>query len=433
MKHLQKFDVLAGLLSLLALGVQHITCLPSWSSQGLAIMAVAMAFFDFFWNVETTSNKHFGHTAMSHAKTIILASIVLSHRTTQNQNIPNPLAPTAMLTMLTQSPFVPVLSTSCRSNVTHVAWRLESLSIGDALSTPRCLVVPVKHAQRECLHALWHNLMSFDLPFQETLGFPISDVDMSDGLGNGLVQPTIELALQAKILYPWTDELPKDVFMEYVLNFANLNEGRTNWRPLLVDALRFNESALWTSGQANLSSTVTWVNQQLWSRLEPSGKAIRFHSGQTPLIFDPMSIVAFGYASCTGTSILFANALRAVGVPARVAGTPAWYGNRTQGNHNWVEVLAPIPESPGLYEWKFLEPSPNANSPSNVDTLEQDPCRRWFCDSSRYPASQVYAAKLMKHGDAEPPTFFPLAWEWNSQDVPAEDRTKFYADTCGIC
>jgi len=229
-----------------------------------------------------------------------------------------------------------------------------------------------------------------------------------------------------------------------VLNYANLNEARTNWRPLLIDALRFNESDLWKSGEANLTSVVTWVNQNIWTKLGRPGKPIIFKSSQTPLIFDPMSIIAFGYASCTGTSILFANALKAVGIPARVVGTPAWYGNRTRGNHNWVEIYVGShsrrhggDDGSGGDDgvWKFLEPSP-ANA--GLDTLDHDPCMRWFCDPSRYPSSRVYAARLKKSskfglGSEANSTYFPLAWEWDNHDVPGEERTEYYADICGLC
>jgi hypothetical protein len=82
-------------------------------------------------------------------------------------------------------------------------------------------------------------------------------------------QTLYQLALEAKIQYPsmdhpWTDDLPKHIlFLNYVLNYANLNEARTNWRPLLVEALKFNESDLWKNDDANLTSVVTWVNTHL--------------------------------------------------------------------------------------------------------------------------------------------------------------------------
>lgn len=207
-------------------------------------------------------------------------------------------------------------------------------------------------------------------------------------------------------------------------------------------------------------------------------KPIYFKSGQTPLIFDPMSTIAYGYASCTGISILFCNALRAVGIPARVVGTPAWYGNSTNGNHNWVEVYVgggdedqnddddDHPESniddEDEHSWKFLEGIP-AN-PS--DTLNGDPCQRWFCDPSRYPSSKVYAAKMSRrcpcgddkqhqHQQQEEKEMaqsflrpngvddhnqnnndnehFPLAWEWDCTDVPAVDRTDYYTKICHAC
>jgi hypothetical protein len=94
--------------------------------------------------------------------------------------------------------------------------------------------------------------MPFDLPFKETLGFPppsqqsssssasstsssLSENENSvevDGLDYGLIGPTIQLSLDAKVMYPWTDDLPKHIFFDYVLNYANLNEARTNWRPV---------------------------------------------------------------------------------------------------------------------------------------------------------------------------------------------------------
>jgi hypothetical protein len=324
---------------------------------------------------------------------------------------------------------------SCRSNATHIAWKSPEQTTLPAfgrrlaqvvLPSALCSVQLRQDAERECLQYLQDNLMAFDLPFQETMGFPTNSDTDADGLGNGMVGPTVQLALEAKVQYPWTDDLPKHIFFDYVLNYANLNEARTNWRPLLVEALKFNESDLWKNDDANLTSVVTWVNTYLWTILGRQDAPIYFKSSQTPLIFDPMSIIAFGYASCTGTSILFSNALRAVGIPARVAGTPAWYGNATQGNHNWVEVY-------DSGEWKFLEPSPAL---PNVDTLDQPPCSRWFCKPSRYPASKVYAARMSNHScpmDPEDPMHFPLAWEWDCKDVPAVDRTEYYAKVCGLC
>jgi hypothetical protein len=363
-----------------------------------------------------------------------------------------------------RSPVEASSASSCRSNATHIAWKCpptEELRTLPAFgrrrahvtvtttkptttttitttTVPCCQYQTRSEAEQDCLQYLQDNLMAMDIPFQQTMGFPSpddgdDDDDDADGLSNGIVGPTVTLALDAKVLYPWTDDLPLDIFRNYVLNYANFNEARTNWRPLLVDILNFTDTELYkTHGQANVngngnvSSVVTWVNTVLWTKLGRPGNPIYFKSSQTPLIFDPMSTIAFGYASCTGTSILFSNALRAVGIAARVVGTPAWYGDPNQGNHNWVEVY----DEHG--NWKFLEPSPNL---PHVDTMDDDPCSRWFCDPKRYPASKVYAARYTQTTCPEQATttHVPLPWEWDCTDVPGVDRTEYYTNLCGLC
>jgi len=55
------------------------------------------------------------------------------------------------------------------------------------------------------------------------------------------------------------------------------------------------------NGYLNASSSI-------WTVLTP--QPIVFKSEQTPRVYDPMSTLAFGYASCTGISILLIDALR---------------------------------------------------------------------------------------------------------------------------
>ena len=62
----------------------------------------------------------------------------------------------------------------------------------------------------------------------------------------------------------------------------------------------------------------------------------------------PVQTWAAGHASCTGLSIFLISALRSVGIPVRLAGTPAWV--LTDGNHDWVEVrLADVPLMQGPF------------------------------------------------------------------------------------
>jgi hypothetical protein len=299
-----------------------------------------------------------------------------------------------------------------------VAWRFSSQ---EAVESERSLVdcgcwhQSRKEAEQDCLHYLRDNIMPFDAPNLETMGFNPSGEDV-DGLSNGLVGPSVTLALNAKLKYEWTDALPQSIFYEYVMNYANTNEARSNWRPLLQKVV---EPMVNTS--TSLPEAVKTVNALLWKALaRRDNECIVFESGQTPLIFDPMSVIAFGHASCTGLAILFVDALRAAGVPARLVGTPAWMRDREKGNHNWVEVLWDD-------EWYFMEPSP---AQETVDTLDRDPCERWFCNAERFPGTDVFAARLDR---TQADTHYPMAWEWNSTDVPGENRTDYYARVCSKC
>lgn len=84
---------------------------------------------------------------------------------------------------------------------------------------------------------------------------------------------------------------------------------------------------------------------------------LRFVPDQTPEIMSVGQVLAKGYASCTGLSIFLVNACRAVGIPARLAGTPSWVQDRRDSpeerfnNHNWVEVWDGTWSFTGVREW----------------------------------------------------------------------------------
>jgi transglutaminase-like putative cysteine protease len=73
------------------------------------------------------------------------------------------------------------------------------------------------------------------------------------------------------------------------------------------------------------------LNRTLFARLK-----VRYGTDRKQAHQSPRESIAQGKASCTGLSILLADACRSVAVPARLAGTPAWTNGR--GNHTWVEV-----------------------------------------------------------------------------------------------
>ena len=281
-----------------------------------------------------------------------------------------------------------------------------------------------------------------------------------DGLEDGIVNGTVSHSLLAKEIYPWTDLIPKSVYLEYVVPYAVVNEPRTDHRPLLFRALRgdlrgyersssagSSNDATPPSPRGQLKEVVKLVNTRLWSILGKSPtEPIAFVSGQTPRIMDPLSVIAYGHSSCTGLAILLVAALRAVGIPARMAGTPAWHGNDDEGNHSWVEVYVPSSSSSssdggddGGGEWIFLEPSPGIKEgdteTANSDDLDRDPRARWFCTPDRMDGStRVYATRYARGGGgASAQRHYPMPWSDADADdgVPGVDRTGYYAAACG--
>jgi len=198
-----------------------------------------------------------------------------------------------------------------------------------------------------------------------------------------------------------------------------------------------------TTSTTSTSTTTTTTTTSF--QIQP----IYFKSGQTPLIYDPMSIISYGYASCTGLSILLINALRTFGIPSRLVGTPAWNGEVENGNHNWVEVW----DVEDTKDWKFMEPTAGTEGVvtassvnerkegggvvGGVDHMKKDPCKRWFCNGKRMDGyTRVYAARLEKSlgGEQEKEdSYYPMAWDSTNYNVQGEDRTEYYTDICSKC
>lgn len=107
-----------------------------------------------------------------------------------------------------------------------------------------------------------------------------------------------------------------------------------------------------------------------------------------------------GLASCTGLSVLYIDACRALCVPARFVGVPQWTTNR--GNHSWVEVWD--------NGWHFT----GAFEPDQVD-------RGWFVGDAAQadpsdPMHCIYATSFKKTD-----TTLPCVWNMSVRYVSAVD------------
>lgn len=253
---------------------------------------------------------------------------------------------------------------------------------------------------------------------------PAWDVLNNGTLAEGILPPTVNLSLAARQRFPWAANVPQDIWEDYVLPYASVNEARNDWRQLLAATLtNFVQNA--TFEARDISQVATILNNKLWTALRPQGPIV-FKSEQTPLIYDPMSTITFGYASCTGVSILFVDSLRAVGVPARLVGTPAWHGKDSDGNHNWVEIWLGPGHGLDGEEWSFIEGAPAGGGESLGN-----PCDKWFCNPQHFDGkTKAFAACFRRHVNM---TVYPMAWDLANKEVPGVDRSAYYNALCRSC
>ncbi|CAE6912716.1 unnamed protein product [Symbiodinium sp. CCMP2592] len=218
-------------------------------------------------------------------------------------------------------------------------------------------------------------------------------------------------ALKARSEIPVAREVPEELFLSEVLPYRVVDEPVDDWRSGFFQVL-----APHAAKASSLREAVLDIVPRIFTELRaspkvmkvPNSTAVVFKSNSTPAMMAPVSeTLTSGYASCTGTSILIVDGLRAVGIPARIAGTPQW-NIPTGGNHNWVEVWT----GDG---WHFFDAQPSV-------TLDQ----AWFVPgntkhATEEPIHAIYAAEW-KTGDAD----YPLTWRDPVVKWRAEDRTAFY-------
>lgn len=213
-----------------------------------------------------------------------------------------------------------------------------------------------------------------------------------------------ETALEGLELSNASGEVTEELFLRDVLPFRHFDEPVDNWRPVFLEKLR-----PLLGNATDLRSIAEAVVPKIFSGA--LGKPVTFKGNSTPAVMAPLTeTLEKGYASCTGISIFMADALRAVGVPARVVGTPEW-NIATGGNHNWVEVY-------WGGRWHFLDGAP-------ASSVEWD--RTWFLDNAQLAvpgtANGIYTPVV----DAtEADGMYLITWREEAFNMSAKDRSLFY-------
>jgi hypothetical protein len=221
------------------------------------------------------------------------------------------------------------------------------------------------------------------------------EVDLK-GLSADFLLNNVRLAYLAREATPWAAKVPEELFFDAVLPYVSVNERRDDWRQDFFDRFLPVVHDCPTAAEA-----VKRLNVEVFKTLN-----VAYHATKRPKPDQsPYESTKAGYASCTGLSILLVDACRAVGIPARLVGTPRWTDN--SGNHTWVETWD--------REWTFV----GACEPSKLND-------GWFVEKASKadesnPRNRIYATSFRK-GE----THFPMVWNRASQVVPAEDVTRRY-------
>ena len=233
---------------------------------------------------------------------------------------------------------------------------------------------------------------------REGMAFLISYMPERDArsLSADFLLENVQYAYKARAEFPWAKEVPDSVFMNDVVAYANLNENRESWRKDFYE--RFKK---YVAPCKTMREAIDSVNKNVRDELLVDYNTKREKPDQAP--YESMRQ---HMASCSGLSILLTDAFRAVGIPSRVAGTPAWHDDR--GNHNWNEVWIDG-------QWRFTEYYPS-------DDLDQS----WFLTDAGKAIKEdvrkaIYAASFKPTG-----CYFPLVWDENIRYVHAENVTDRY-------
>jgi hypothetical protein len=207
----------------------------------------------------------------------------------------------------------------------------------------------------------------------------------------------LDLALKARADFSWAKNVPEEIFLNDVLPYAVFDEPRDPWRadflekatPLIKDAKTASEA-------------VQILNRDFFKLINTHYNTKRERTNQSP-----KESMAQGKSTCTGLSIILVDVCRAVGIPARAAGTPMWWDK--SGNHTWVEIWDK--------DWLF----------TGADEYNEKGLNHgWFIENAskadeNHPAHSIYATSWKKDQG-----IFPLIWSPRDPSVGGINVTTRY-------
>lgn len=285
-----------------------------------------------------------------------------------------------------------------RGKVAASRWRLHSNGAVDEINPEPALTAALARAGEQ--RAKWEGALREVAPAErEPLEFLITQMPDRDleNLAANYVLENIRLSELARQRSPWRHQVPREIYLNYVLPYASINERRDDWRAKFTEQFRPIIADVATISQAAVK-----LNQQIFPLLNVKYSTQRKRADQSAL-----ESIESGLASCTGLSVLLIDACRSQGIPARFVGTPRWSDD--SGNHSWIEIWDG--------EWKFT----GAAEPTG-EALNQG----WFVERAATakadePQYAIYAACFQRT-----PIHFPLVWDRRNREIPAVNVTARY-------
>ena len=198
----------------------------------------------------------------------------------------------------------------------------------------------------------------------------------------------------------WHETVDEELFFNHVLPYASVTESRDDWRRDFYERFKGHVASAKNPGEA-----AAILNNQIFEDL-----GVKYSTKRRATDQGPLETIESGMATCTGLSILLIDACRAVGIPARLVGTPMWKDG--SGNHSWVEVWDGD-------RWRFT----GAAEPSGME-LDAG----WFVDraSTAERDSPIHAIYATSFAKTDLP--FPCSWAPGSAySVSAVNVTNRYA------
>ena len=209
----------------------------------------------------------------------------------------------------------------------------------------------------------------------------------------------VALATGVRSLAPWQQQIPDDIFNNFVLPHACFDEPRDPWR-----ADFYHRFWPWVKDCRTTTEAAQVLNQKVFAELK-----VKYSTGRRRANQSPAESIEQGLASCSGLSVILVDACRSVGVPARIAGIPKWANK--DGNHTWVEVWD--------HGWHFA-------GAAEYDSQGLD--RAWFTNDAALAdpeskLSSIYAVRYEPTG-----IHFPLPWNPGYDSIHAVNVTGRYVN-----